>query len=386
MNEWSGFWSYARQDNLDDGGRILELREDLSARVRIRTGGDFRIFADNTDLLWGDDWEATLADILRQTAFLIPIVSPTYFLSRHCRKELLSFSSTAQSLALTELILPIYYITTEQLEKQRPGEDEVVDLIHKYEWEDFRAAALEDRGSSGYRKAVDRLAEQLIKRATLADSKPALADPGVVAAPNPTGPTGADSGQIQNAEESDEDGDRLERLVAGEAAMAHLAETTTHIGFVLEHMGTEAQLARTNIAKSDEQGRGFAGRLQVSRSFAGKLSECADELEPLVKAFSADLLIVDPTTRLALRLLAESGEIHTADADDYIAAIKHMAESAIPSLSQMLDLARTVIANSKWSKDLRTPSARIDQALRQLADAREVFEEWLRLIAEAQAS
>ena len=52
----------------------------------------------------------------------------------------------------------------------------------------------------------------------------------------------------------------------------------------------------------------------------------------------------------------------------------------------MLDLARTVIANSKWSKDMRTPSARINQALRQVADAREVFAEWLRLIAEAQAS
>jgi hypothetical protein len=382
MAEWSAFWSYVHLDNDGDGGRILDLRLDIAVRMRLRTGHEFEIFADRTDLKWGDDWQSKLDEVILQTAFLIPVVTPSYILSGQCRRELLSFSAAAESLGLTELILPIYYVSVDQLETYSEGEDEVADLIHRFQWQDFREAALEDKQSSTYRKAVDKLATELISRAQEADSKPALTSLVSTATINlggsPGNPPRADGDAEEEAEPEDEDWDVLDKLAEAEAAFPRLNETTIAINPIIARMGTDAEAAAAAMTKSDEQGKGFAGRLTASRIFARKLTEAADELEPLVQAFIADLRIIDPSTRLTLRMIKEQGQIEESGA--YIDAISAMAESGIPSIDQMLDLANSVLANAKWSKDLRAPSARIGAALRQLSDARTVFEDWQRLV------
>jgi hypothetical protein len=381
MGEWAAFWSYVHEDNEAEAGRILQLSEDLMRRVKFKTGDPFTIFTDRPHVRWGDDSAERLDSVLLDTTFLIPIVTPSYFKHEYCRKELFRFSSTALSLGLKQLILSIYYAEVPQIEHHIEGQDEAVDLIIRYQWQDFREVALEDRNSSAYRKVVDELAAELVRRATVVDSIPALHRPGHL---NDQPPTGESVGPTPtpDGEEADEDIDLLDMLAEGEAALPRLPETLEEIGNILERMGEEAETATEQIGISDQSGKGFAGRLMVSKNFAKRLSDCADEFEPLVSQYIADLYLIDPMTRTVFRLLKQSPE--TAPVD-FVAAIKLTAEAAIPSLKSSDDFATILHASTKFSKDLRAPSARIETGLRQLSESRSVYEEWLRLANEAGA-
>jgi hypothetical protein len=392
MPEWNAFWSYAHVDDRHDQNRVLRLRKDLSDRMHLRTGESFEIFADRTGLQWGADWEATIDDALLRTAFFIPIVTPCFLKSTECRRELKRFADSAEAVGLTELILPIYYVTCERLEpssnaERAPVEDDVVELILKYQWQDFRIPALENRSSARYRQAVDHLAEELMRRTAEADAKPTsppVLPPAPIAGDDQQGGTGGESSAAYEAETPEAAGggdeDILDRLAEAEEAFPRLALTTSAIGNVIERVGNDAAVATAELGRSDALGRGMAGRLTASRNFASKMTDAADELEPLVRTFLADLRIIDPTTRLLLRLVRESGE--TQDASEYLDAIRGMAAAAIPSLDQMLELANTILANARWSKALKEPSRRIGNALRQLADARSMFADWIELIDE----
>jgi hypothetical protein len=134
----SGFWSYVRQDDIDEAGRISDLSTSLSKKVRLLTGQEFPIFLDRNSIGWGDDWESRIEEALEGTTFFIPILTPSYFLSENCRKELLRFSSTATALGLKELILPIYYVTVPELESPSPSGDDLINLVRRYQWVDWR--------------------------------------------------------------------------------------------------------------------------------------------------------------------------------------------------------------------------------------------------------
>ncbi len=65
------------------------------------------MFLDRDEVEWGDQWEQQIENALGRTVFFIPIVTPRYFTRPECRKELLTFVGRAESLGLSELLLPI---------------------------------------------------------------------------------------------------------------------------------------------------------------------------------------------------------------------------------------------------------------------------------------
>ena len=104
------FLSYAHIDDEWHGGAISELRRKLSMAVRVITGQEFPIFQDREDISWGQQWRETLTVALREVRFLIPIITPNFFQSEECRKELEQFISHEELTGRNDLILPIYYI------------------------------------------------------------------------------------------------------------------------------------------------------------------------------------------------------------------------------------------------------------------------------------
>jgi hypothetical protein len=149
---------------------------------------------------------------------------------------------------------------------------------------------------------------------------------------------------------------------------------------ILDRMGSEAVKSSAEIERSDAQGKGFAGRLMVSRRYAAVLSSCADELEPIVRDYTANLQLVDPMTQLLFRIVMETGQFE--DLRPFIESVRSMAEASIPSLESIDGFVAILRDNAKWSKDLRAPSRRIETALRQLTESREMFKNWLRLADE----
>ena len=81
------FLSYVRADDEHDHGRITLLRERLEGEVRMQAGGSFEIFQDKRDIKWGQLWRDRLDSTLLTVTFLIPIITPRYFISSACRDE-----------------------------------------------------------------------------------------------------------------------------------------------------------------------------------------------------------------------------------------------------------------------------------------------------------
>ena len=80
------FLSYTRFDDQHDGGAISEFRGRLASAVRAVTGELFEIFQDVDGIGLGERWPGKLDEMLDEARFFIPIVTPSYFTSKACRK------------------------------------------------------------------------------------------------------------------------------------------------------------------------------------------------------------------------------------------------------------------------------------------------------------
>jgi hypothetical protein len=100
--------SYAHAD--DGEGQVMTFGERLEQELRVLTGrGDIEIFMD-ADIELGAPWAERIARALTDSAFLLPIVTPSFLRSEYCREELQAFLAHEKALGRKDLILPIYYV------------------------------------------------------------------------------------------------------------------------------------------------------------------------------------------------------------------------------------------------------------------------------------
>lgn len=125
------------------------------------TGTRIDVFLDRTDITWGQEWRRRINEGLEGTLFFIPVISPRYFQSDECRKELLTFAAHAESLGVRELLLPLVYVPVPDLSSDDPS-DEAVALVARTQYVDWTELRLEDQDSPAYRRAVNALAARLV--------------------------------------------------------------------------------------------------------------------------------------------------------------------------------------------------------------------------------
>jgi F-box protein 11 len=134
-----GFLSYVRKDDEHNGGYLSKFRMRLSGEVYAQTGEVFDVFQDTKDIGWGDDWEDRINDGIDDGTFLICIITPCYFRSEACRKELSRFIAREKALGRHDLILPVYYITCPVLEDEsKRREDPLAQMISTRNYVDWR--------------------------------------------------------------------------------------------------------------------------------------------------------------------------------------------------------------------------------------------------------
>ena len=381
MAEHEGFWSYVHRDDEHEHGRIKKLSQLVADRIAFLTGDEFRIFVDRTDLQWGDDWEQHIDEALLSTTFLFPVLTPRYLLSQECRRELLLFSRAATDLGLEELVLSILYTETPALDRD-VDDDEVVTLLTRFQWQSFQVEALEDEESSVHRKGVDRLAREIIRRMNLADAKPSQArvhsQPSQVPTTisEPGNPVQSDDHDDPTSEE--EEGGILDTLAQGEAALPGMTAALDALTELIENLNRIVSESGEAITRSDAAGKGFVGRLQVSRELAKQMDEIADQLEPLVRKYIDDLFLVDSSTRLILQLLQETNEVE--EGMPFIRSVLGLANASQAGIEFTVTLANSLFDNRNFSKDLRDPSKRLETSLRQMVDAQSIFADWIRQI------
>jgi len=137
----SGFWSYVHEDDDAEGGRLCRLADLLRDAYALQTAETLRLFVDRDSIEWGEDWRRVIENALADITFFIPIVTPRYFKSEECRKELLRFSELARSQGVEELVLPILYADVPGLETD--ALDPAMAIVARRQWEDWRTVRLE---------------------------------------------------------------------------------------------------------------------------------------------------------------------------------------------------------------------------------------------------
>ncbi len=83
MATLKGFFSYARNDDLSDGGRISKFVEHITNEYRLLTGEAIEIFID-TKLDWGSKWKERIQENLSNVIFFIAIITPNYLTRTNC--------------------------------------------------------------------------------------------------------------------------------------------------------------------------------------------------------------------------------------------------------------------------------------------------------------
>jgi parallel beta-helix repeat protein len=158
----AAFMSYVRFVDQHEGGKLTQFRERLAAEVQVQTGEEFLIFQDRNDIAWGQNWQARINETLDAVTLLIPVVTPAFFRSPACREELTRFLERERDLGRQDLILPVYYVSTPELDdpKQREG-DELAAVLAARQYADWRELRFEPFTSPVVGRALAQLASRM---------------------------------------------------------------------------------------------------------------------------------------------------------------------------------------------------------------------------------
>jgi hypothetical protein len=367
MSSSQGFWSYVHKDDKADGGRVTQLARDIVAQFEALTGDTIELFLDKDDLEWGDAQKKKIDDSLSNVAFFIPVLTPRYFKSIECRRELQFFARRAKHLSITELIMPILYIPVPEL-ADSPPQDELMALVKEFQWEDWTEVRFAERASREYRRKVSDLAQRLV------DANAAVELVDIAGAAEAM--LGVSSGDAH-----DEPG-ILDKIAAAEEAMPRWGETMSAVSEQITKVGALMERGAEQMRKNDRQGRGFAGRLVIARRVAEELTEPANTIEQLSDAFASDLHEIDDGIRTILeRLPAEIAKDPTSlpGACDFLGNIRTLGEAAREGLGSLEHMMTEAGSLEAISRDLRAPLRQMRTGLRRMVEARDVTDEWLAL-------
>lgn len=96
------FWSYAKKDDLKPHN-LSSLREAFNITLDQTFGVDSEIVVDVNELRWGDIWFQKLEFLVKDSHYFLPIITPSYFRSKMCMREL------NLALMTKKRIIPIMY-------------------------------------------------------------------------------------------------------------------------------------------------------------------------------------------------------------------------------------------------------------------------------------
>lgn len=363
-----GFWSYVHADDEAESSRISRLARDVAGQFEMLTGERLELFLDKDAIKWGDEWKDKIDSSLASVAFFIPVLTPRYFMSPECRRELQFFARRATSLGLTELVLPLLYLDVSGLHDERP-QDELLALIKTFQWEDWRELRFAEISAGEYRRAVARLAARLVEANRQVEGVDVAARVRRV--------------EEGTSEDSDETPGFIDRVATAEETLPKLVETINAIGKDIELIGQTMQEATADIHRSEKQAKGFAARLIVARRVARQLTEPVDRIRSFGSEFASQLHEVDQGFRTIIEHTASEIE-RTPESKvavcEFFGAVRTMSKAAHDGLGSIQGMIDAIAPVEKMSRDLRPVLRRLRQGLTSMLEAREVSDEWVQLI------
>lgn len=383
MANIAGFWSYVRADDEDDGGAIVRLADRVMNEYALLSGDSLKLFVDR-DIEWGDEWKRRIDQALQETTFFIPVITPRYFKSDECRRELVRFKSASEEFGVEQLLLPIYYIKVPDMEVEQPV-DTLMAYVKSAQRVDLQRLRLKNESDAEYRTMVNELASRLLKIATETETESSGAIStelaGVTSSVStPASETSPDSGRS----ELGGDVGFLEVLAAGEEALPKWNATIGSLSTQIEAIGQATERSTAEIEAEDQSGKAtFASRLAAANRLATRLEEPAASITQLGEDYAEQLITIDPAIQMLIRLARENEELRSdEDAQTAFKQIREMAQSSRTAMGQVVELGDAMEEGAGMSRELRRPLRAIQTALRNISDGQEVVDDWDRQIVE----
>lgn len=354
-----GFWSYVQQDDAGDHGRILALAEDLKEQYRIQTADQLELFVDRNSIQWGEAWQERIDTAIAGTTFFIPIITPSYFRSPECRRELLKFAREAERLGLKQLLLSVYWVRVPELhDNPKESPDEAIRLVAEYHWQDLRDERFSERGSSVYRRAVAGLAEELARRADSAQTIEDVPDPPVVTADSEDGPA------------------LLEALSAAEDAAGRPMELRAEIDEQLRTLHAAIEQSGEEIRAANERGAGIKAVLAITNRFAHEIAQPAKRLGDRGHVYGQVIAEIDRGIQIQLDFIEARSENLTAVAEEYLIELIRLDVATTQSQAALEELVSSAELMSRVSRSVQGPLKDIRSGLTSLIDGNAVIAEW----------
>ncbi len=367
-----GFWSYVHADDEADGGRVVQLAHDVVAQFEMLTGEKVELFLDRDSLEWGDRWRVVVDSSLSTVAFFIPIVTPRYFLSAECRRELQFFARRALELGVRELVMPLLYVDFPALHEEKPSDDLIV-LVKEFQWENWTELRFADLASSDYRLGVAKLAQKLVSANARAESA------GTIEAAQPLGVEG-------DRNEEEEEPGILDRIGAAEEAIPRWTEDLESIGEQIKGITSLVESAGERLERANEQGQRTSVKLAIVRSLADNLSEPAKAIIALGNDFVSQLYQVDSGVRAIIDEAPSYVEQNPNSLNEvcrFFGLVRDLRQTTHEALGGLEEMMKSMQAAERISRDLRPRLRSLRQGLVVMLEAREVMDGWVRLIDES---
>ncbi|MFZ1325508.1 MAG: toll/interleukin-1 receptor domain-containing protein [Candidatus Contendobacter sp.] len=368
MISYKGFWSYVHADDECEGNRISRLARDVAGQFQMLTGEKIDLFLDRDAIKWGDDWRGKINSSITDIAFFIPVLTPRYFLSPECRRELQFFSRKATSLGLTELILPLLYVDVPGLSEEN-SKDDLITLIRTFQWQDWRDLRFAEVLSGEYRKAVAALAGRIIE----ANRQVERVDTDTHTLPI----------EANGAEDKDDVPGFIDRVATAEEVLPKLVETVNSIIKDIEFIGQTMRDATTDIQSSNKSTGGFNARLIVARRVAYQLTKPVERIRSLVNDFTSHLHEVDQGVRTIIEhavLEVERDSKLRIPVCEFFHSVRNMSTAMHQGLSSSQSMVNAIHPIENLSRDLRPVLRKLRQGLTMMIEARDISDEWIKLV------
>jgi TIR domain len=177
----AAYLSYASLGVTDEDSNVTELYERLATEIQLQTGEEFPISQRN-DASRGVDAEARIEETLNAATLMIPVITPAFFHSSACRGEIERFLERERALGRADLILPVYYVSTPELDDPvRREADELAQVLASRQYVDWRELRFEPWTSPASRKALANLAGIIQRILWGRPQRIAAVDPGSMA-------------------------------------------------------------------------------------------------------------------------------------------------------------------------------------------------------------
>lgn len=359
-----GFWSYVREDDSADNGRISRLAKDVVAQYEVLTGERIELFLDKNTLEWGDEWRKLIDDSLATVAFFIPVITPRYFMRPECRRELQFFEKRTSRGIPSDLILPLHYVDTSTV--QSP-DDDLLTRLRRFQWEDWRDIRFKELTSEEYRRGVAKLAARLVEVNKRAETSP-MPDAGIEDASD------EDNGEADGL---------IDRLARAEGELPRWADTINAITEEITLVGNTMTEATAAIQRQPANRMTFARRQGMCRQLATKLQGPTARIRSHASKFVSQLYDVDDGFQIIINQGAIEVAEQAASSDDlcqFFGMVRQLASSAMKGLRGTRQLIASIAPLEKISRDLRPVLRELRQGLATMSAAGDVTTDWVSLI------